>query len=166
MNATVGDCTQWSLGSTPGTIFLVSLFLLALTDILLSIWMMKAQKVFHKPSHTQCGKNPELRALFYRLCYLARFQLSAVLPPSVQNMSDPNLTGLRKILRNSFWCLDLIIMWYYILLYLFLFIYEVSCQSGTWRSRSRTSASQQNQHDRRSNDRWRRHIYMWGHMCD
>ena len=40
--------------------------------------MMKAQMVFHKPSHAQCGKNPELRALFYRLCYLARFQLSAV----------------------------------------------------------------------------------------
>ena len=52
--------------------------LLALTDICLSIWMMKAQIVFHKPSHAQCGKNPELCALFYWLCYLARFQLSAV----------------------------------------------------------------------------------------
>ena len=55
-----------------------SCFLFALTDISLSIWMMKAQIVFHKPSHAQCGKNPELRALFYQLCYLACFQLSAV----------------------------------------------------------------------------------------
>ena len=44
----------------------------------------------------------------------------AVLPPSVQNMSDPNLTGSRKTLRSSFRCLDFIIMWYYILLFSFL----------------------------------------------
>ena len=136
MNATVGDCTQWLLGSTPGAIFLVSLFLLALTDILLSIWMMKAQKVFHKPSHTQCGKNPELRALFYRLCYLARFQLSAVF--IFDGASRPSSKRSKHVRSKPHWLTEdfkkFISMFgfhYYVVLYpsIFIFIYLWSIMS-------------------------------------
>jgi XPG N-terminal domain len=116
-------------------------FLLAWTDITLSIWMMKAQKVFHKPSHTQCGKNPELRALFYRLCYLARFQLSAVF--IFDGAGRPSSKRAKQVRSKPHWLTEdfkkFISMFgfHYYMVYpsIFIsFIYLVSCQSGTWRS--------------------------------
>jgi len=35
-----------------------------------SIWMWQTQELFHKPSHSQMGQNPELRTLFYKLAWL------------------------------------------------------------------------------------------------
>ena len=40
--------------------------------------MKRAQTQFHHPQHAQAGENPELRALFYRLCHLLRRPITAV----------------------------------------------------------------------------------------
>jgi hypothetical protein len=115
--------------------------LLALTDIPLSIWMMKTQTVFHKPSHAQCGKNPELRALFYRLCYLARFQLSAVFV--FDGAGRPSSKRAKQVQSKPHWLTEdfkqFISMFgfHYYTVYPSTFdhsIYDAPCQSGTWRS--------------------------------
>ena len=46
----------------------------------------------------------------------------AIYPPSMQNKSDQNLTGLWKTSRNSFQCLDFIIICYILLFLSFLFL--------------------------------------------
>ena len=43
-----------------------------------SIWMKRALAQFHHPQHAQAGENPELRALFYRLCHILRRPITAV----------------------------------------------------------------------------------------
>ena len=40
--------------------------------------MKRALAQFHHPQHAQAGENPELRALFYRLCHLLRRPIMAV----------------------------------------------------------------------------------------
>lgn len=43
-----------------------------------SIWMKKSQAKFYHPQHAQAGENPELRVLFYRLCYLLRHPITPI----------------------------------------------------------------------------------------
>ncbi|KAJ7604102.1 PIN domain-like protein [Mycena polygramma] len=43
-----------------------------------SLWLTQCQAVFHKPRHAQMGKNPEIRALFYKLAALNQTGASAV----------------------------------------------------------------------------------------
>ncbi|KAK7036828.1 hypothetical protein R3P38DRAFT_3182785 [Favolaschia claudopus] len=50
-------------GGTPGS----SQLYLTLSD---SLWITQCQAVFHKPRHAQMGRNPELRALFYKAAAL------------------------------------------------------------------------------------------------
>jgi hypothetical protein len=40
--------------------------------------MKKAQAKFYHPQHAQAGENPELRVLFYRLCYLLRRPITPI----------------------------------------------------------------------------------------
>ena len=40
--------------------------------------MKRALSQFHHPQHAQAGENPELRALFYRLCHILRRPITAV----------------------------------------------------------------------------------------
>ncbi|KAJ7839745.1 PIN domain-like protein [Mycena leptocephala] len=42
------------------------------------LWITQSQAVFHKPRHAQMGKNPELKALFYKLAILNQAGVSAV----------------------------------------------------------------------------------------
>ncbi|KAJ7226354.1 PIN domain-like protein, partial [Mycena haematopus] len=42
------------------------------------LWLTQCQAVFHKPSHAQIGKNPELKALFYKLASLNQAGIIAV----------------------------------------------------------------------------------------
>ncbi|KAJ6457149.1 PIN domain-like protein [Mycena vitilis] len=43
------------------------------------LWLTQCQAVFHKPRHAQAGKNPELKALFYKLAALNEIGLDAVI---------------------------------------------------------------------------------------
>ncbi|KAF8226769.1 PIN domain-like protein [Tricholoma matsutake] len=43
-----------------------------------SIWMKKSQAKFYHPQHAQAGENPELRVLFYCLCYLLRHPITPI----------------------------------------------------------------------------------------
>ncbi|KAJ6587600.1 PIN domain-like protein [Mycena vulgaris] len=42
------------------------------------LWLTQCQEVFHKPSHAQMGRNPELRTLFYKLAALIQAGVNAV----------------------------------------------------------------------------------------
>ncbi|KAJ7272662.1 PIN domain-like protein, partial [Mycena haematopus] len=42
------------------------------------LWLTQCQAVFHKPRHAQIGKNPELKALFYKLAALNQAGITAV----------------------------------------------------------------------------------------
>ncbi|KAJ7822117.1 PIN domain-like protein, partial [Mycena olivaceomarginata] len=42
------------------------------------LWITQCQAVFHKPRHAQMGKNPELKALFYKLAALNQAGVTAV----------------------------------------------------------------------------------------
>ncbi|KAJ7792482.1 PIN domain-like protein [Mycena olivaceomarginata] len=52
-----------------------------------SLWLTQCQAVVHKPRHAQMGRNPELRALFYKLASLSDAQV-------ITSSSTP--TGLWK----------------------------------------------------------------------
>ncbi|KAF7290007.1 hypothetical protein HMN09_01305400 [Mycena chlorophos] len=42
------------------------------------LWIVETQAVFHKPRHAQAGQNPELRALFYKVCALHNAGVAAL----------------------------------------------------------------------------------------
>ena len=48
-------------------------------DLLYSVWIVECQAVFYvRGLHTQAGKNPELRTLFFRLAHLLCYPITVI----------------------------------------------------------------------------------------
>ncbi|KAJ7812414.1 PIN domain-like protein [Mycena leptocephala] len=55
------------------------------------LWLTQCQTVFHKPHHAQMGRNPELRALFWKLTALNQVGVTAVFP-----FDGPNRPSIKR----------------------------------------------------------------------
>ncbi|KAJ7366949.1 PIN domain-like protein [Mycena albidolilacea] len=69
-----------------------------------SLWLTQCQAVFHKPRHAQMGRNPELRALFYKLASLSDAQVIAVFV--FDGPHRPSTKRNKKVLRHPHWLVE------------------------------------------------------------
>ncbi|KAJ7812763.1 PIN domain-like protein [Mycena leptocephala] len=65
------------------------------------LWITQSQAVFHKPRHAQMGKNPELKALFYKLAILNQAGVSAVF--AFDGSDRPSIKRDKQVKKKPNW---------------------------------------------------------------
>ncbi|KAJ6500207.1 PIN domain-like protein, partial [Mycena vitilis] len=65
------------------------------------LWLTQCQAVFHKPRHAQAGKNPELKALFYKLAALNETGLDAVIV--FDGKHGPDVKRGKQVRKKPHW---------------------------------------------------------------
>ncbi|KAJ7660950.1 PIN domain-like protein, partial [Mycena polygramma] len=65
------------------------------------LWLTQCQAVFHKPRHAQAGKNPELKALFYKLVALNETGVDAVIV--FDGKHGPDVKRGKQVKKKPHW---------------------------------------------------------------